>query len=209
MGLGRLVRGIFPARSLDRIHGPTPVRVRGCIAPGPEVESPVTRRRAAVIGWFFSQRYTLRGAGTGGRAAHGRELDRDAYSLGLAGCFVPAGVVVEADGRRVRVETARLRCRIASSDWEGIIPDDPLPPPFDQFAIDTSNANLRYGERWLAAGDSVILRATVIPARGDSGPYRGTSDAVPPADLEATGAARIDDTIGRDLDVHAGRVSRH
>lgn len=195
------LRGLFAKRSLAGIARPTRVRVRGTIAEGSAIESPVTGRRAAVLAWFFSRRYTQYGSSQQGAGA----VDRDAHRLLHAGLLAPEWVLVEVDGQRVRAASAALEARIASSEWDGEILEE-LPDFARHVRVRVSDPNLRYGERWLAAGDTVILTATVSPVVEAVGtPYRESQRERPPrADFEAVGPVSLEDTIGSDLRVRRG-----
>lgn len=185
---------LFPARSLEGVRSPTRARLRGVLAEGPSVESPVTGRRAPLIGWFLAKRYAhrpRRGLG-----------ERDGYAYLVGGLLAAPWAVVSVDGRLVRVATAALRVHIASSEWDGQLLHE-LPAFLVHTRANVHDPNLRYGERWLAPGDTVTLAATVTPvAEEASSPYRhGERASVPRAAFEARGKATIADTIGADLRV--------
>ena len=206
--LGRL----FPRRSLDRVRGRTHVRVHGVVAPGPEVASPVGDRRVPVLGWFFSERFTATSQGAApvhlqALGALSEHPERDAYRSPIArGLFVPEHVMVDVDGRIVRVVGAGLTAQLASGTWEGEILNV-LPPRLAHVLVNVDDPNLRYGERWLDVGDTVILRAEVAPVRDEGrAPYRG-GEGPPRADFETVGPATLIDTIGRQLRVRADAVS--
>lgn len=177
------------------------------IAPGPEVDSPVTERRAPVIAWYFSRRYThfARRGATGGAGA-----DRDAYGAPIArGLFVAEWVMVEVEGGIVRIDPAGLEMRLASSEWDGRILNA-LPRALAHVRVDPDDPNLRYGERWLDVGDTVILRAQVAPVTEGSTPYRGgPGGRAPRADWETRGPASLVDTIGTQLRVVQGAGEAH
>ncbi|MCB9594703.1 MAG: hypothetical protein H6719_18430 [Sandaracinaceae bacterium] len=181
------------------MSAPTRVRVNGVMADGPLVRSPVTGREAAVIGWFFSERFTpIRG-----RRPDNTLLDQDDYSLRTAGRFAPAWLRVDVGGRLVRIDARACVVGIASSQWDGEILNQ-LPEALAHVRVDLTDKNLRYGERWLAPGDTVILDAEVQPVSPEPtpSPYRDDErDRPPPAEYEAVGSARVDDTIGTDLRV--------
>lgn len=189
---------LIPKRSLDGVIGPTRVRVRGAIADGELAESPVTGRRAAVIVWFFSYRFTSYG---GVHQRSSTVLDRDDHRLQTWGRYVGPWIRVDVGGRLVRIDTTSVGVAVASSDYDGQILNA-LPDALAKVRVDLTDPNLRYGERWLAPGDTVILDAEVRPVAPAplAAPYRGDlRERAPQADFEAVGRALVEDTIGTDL----------
>lgn len=187
---------LFPKGSLDGITQPTRVRVHGTIAEGALADSPVTDRRAAVIVWFFSRRFTVPASGRAGGSA----VDHEDYRLLTRGKVAPPWIRVRVGDRLVRVDTSRLGVWVASSQLDGIL-IDAIPDALRHPNLSASDPNLRYGERWLAPGDTVFLDAEVQPVTcAAASPYRdGSHDRAPDADFETLGRALLQDTIGTDL----------